>query len=127
MHSYGLFQLGDFDLHSGYKTKWKIDAECLTDSELKALAKMASLLLPPFGSVRAVPRGGLRFAAALLEYVTTGPMLIVDDVLTTGASMEEATSDLTDDCFYLGVVIFARSKCPDWVTALFTVASGLMQ
>jgi len=68
-----------------------------------------------FGAVEGVPSGGLRFAEALRQYQSAGPLLIADDVLTTGASMElhRAGRDA------LGVVIFARGPCPAWVAPKF--------
>jgi hypothetical protein len=111
-----LFKLGDFRLHSGHQSPWKIDCDALSDADLMTLADWARRELPPFGSVEGVPRGGLRFAAALQKFITPGEHpLIVDDVLTTGASMEaqrkgrEAT----------GLVIFARDAPPMWVQYLF--------
>jgi hypothetical protein len=47
------------------------------------------------------------------------PHLIVDDVLTTGASMEAARAKLWPGSLPLGVVIFARGPCPDWVWPIF--------
>ena len=49
------------------------------------------------------------------------PICIVDDVLTTGGSMEEfkikrSWRNPTD---YIGWVVFARIETPKWVTALF--------
>ena len=67
-----------------------------------------------------MPRGGVRFAKALEKYAgdPEGVNIIVDDVLTTGASMEEAKKKLGwSDAF--GVVIFSRGPKPDWVKAIF--------
>ena len=45
-------------------------------------------------------------------------MLIVDDVFTTGASME-ALHTPGD----IGAVVFARGLCPSWITPLFQMWS----
>ena len=47
--------------------------------------------------------------------------LIVDDVLTTGKSMNEIYEHLhtKHDKKTKGVVVFARSGCPDWITPIF--------
>lgn len=111
-----LFQAGQIELHSGAKTNWKIECDALSDSEIDTLALMLSEILPAFGSVEGVPRGGDRLAKAMLRYCTTGPLLIVDDVLTTGNSMaaHRAFRKRT-----IGAVLFARGQCPPWVVPLF--------
>lgn len=115
-----LFQLGDFVLRSGQQSAWKIEADALTDADWAALAKMASEILPPFGSVSGVPRGGLPFAKAMERYVTTGPHLICEDVVTTGGSMERYRHDLSLlPSQVIGIAVFARGIVPNWVKALF--------
>lgn len=54
-----LFKLGDFELHSGQRSNWKIDCDALTPADWRALAKMIVDRLAPFGAVEGVPRGGL--------------------------------------------------------------------
>lgn len=49
--------------------------------------------------------------------------VIVDDVLTTGESMEEMRLHYSSRT--IGVVLFARGKCPDWVTPIFSLCSDL--
>lgn len=109
-----LFRNGNYKLHSGAASSWKIDCDHLTDEDWKTLAIIASEILRPFGSVVGVPSGGLKFAEALKKFITVGPLLVVDDVLTTGASMQDYRSEGSS-----GVVVFARSKCPWWVTPIF--------
>ena len=112
-----LFVPGHFVFHSGELGDWKIECDHLTETDLATLAKMAVKHLPSFSKVQGVPSGGLRVARALEEYVSDeGGLLIVDDVLTTGGSMEEAR-DGRDDV--IGLVIFARGECPWWVDAIF--------
>lgn len=110
-----LFQQGEFNLHSGAKSGWKIECDALTDADLEALAARVAQRMD-FGDVVGVPRGGLRFANALKCYVTSGPMLIVDDVLTTGRSMQEMRQAHPDAN---GLVIFSRGICPPWVRPIF--------
>lgn len=118
-----LFRLGDFTLHSGTKSAWKIDCDALTDDDWTALAVMLKERLPPFGPVIGVPRGGLKLAAALLPHSSKDcpAALVVDDVLTTGGSMEgvkaRIASALTNPI--VGAVVFARGPCPPWVYPLF--------
>lgn len=107
-----------FQLHSGAFTPFKIDCDALTDKDIEAAAFMLAPLLPPFGAVEGVPRGGLRLAAAMERYKTSGRLLIVDDVLTSGRSME-SHRDRRDAN---GAVIFARGPCPIWIQPLFRMA-----
>lgn len=121
-----LFQLGDFTLNSGAKSAWKLECDALTDGEIYALAKMTALMVGPFSNVYGVPRGGLRLAAALKQYCSlAGPHLIVDDVLTTGGSMERRKDALLSGIEkppqVVGAVIFARGQLPMWVKALFNM------
>lgn len=114
-----LFQRGAFRLHSGAVSAWKIECDSLGSEDWQGLATMAIEVLPPFGSVEGVPRGGIPLAAALRDFVTSGPPLIVDDVLTTGSSMEKQRSGRDA----IGLVAFARGACPAWVTPLFVAAT----
>lgn len=112
-----LFQLGHFHLHSGALSEWKIDCDALTKDDLDAIAVMLQERLPEFGMVESVPTGGDRLAELMAGLVSRGPLLIIDDVLTTGHSMEEKRAGREA----IGAVIFARGKCPTWVTPLFTL------
>ena len=126
----GLFQSGDFTLHSGDKSTWKIDCDALSDDDLASLAALASRNLPKFRDVVGIPRGGLRFAAALLPYAVlhSDTVLIVDDVLTTGASMKEMRSLKESQGYHtIGLVIFARKQPPTWVEPIFRAPFGWRQ
>lgn len=123
-----LFRLGEFTLASGQPSRWKIDCDGLTADDWQALAAMAVEVLPPFRCVHGVPRGGLPFAAALERYITarpSDPVLIAEDVVTTGRSMERYVAGLIhswhpDAYERVGVCVFARgSVVPSWVTPLF--------
>jgi orotate phosphoribosyltransferase len=124
----GLFQLGDFTLASGAKSRWKIECDALAADDWAALAAMAAEVLPPFCRVVGVPRGGLPFAAALSAYATGNgdhPLLVAEDVVTTGRSAQRLTQELSKTPGALGrsgtigVCVFARGECPDWITPLF--------
>ncbi len=90
-----LLNHGDFTLHSGGHADLKIDCDVLSDTDIEALAAYAVLRLPPYCVVEGVPRGGQRLADALARRLppqikhSRHSLLIVDDVLTTGASMEQ--------------------------------------
>jgi len=111
----GLFRLGDFTLAGGERSSFKIDCDALTADDWSALAAIAVKRLPPFGSVEGVPTGGIPFARALEVYATEGPVLIADDVLTTGGSMDRQRAGRDA----IGVVIFARGLLLPWVHAIF--------
>ncbi len=117
-----LFQDGRFQSHGGETLNWKIECEALTDVDIKCLAWRTVELIGGTYAVEGVPTGGLRFAKALKKFMHMSvDILIVDDVLTTGASMEEQRAGREAK----GIVIFARGPCPDWVTPLFQCVQGL--
>jgi len=128
-------RLDNFKLHSGKITTWKIECDALKKADWKTLAYMIAGRVA-FSRVIGVPKGGLPLAKALKEYcletdssVTKRPFptLIVDDVLTTGGSMEEAKAKIqqfekVSDEDIIGYVVFARDIPPDWVKPLFLLA-----
>jgi len=117
-----LFQLGKFKLNSGAVSEYKIDCDALTDEDWKALAWLIAERLPLFSAVEGVPTGGLKLAEAMQCYVTpnTGPLLIVDDVMTSGGSMERWRRGRPA----IGAVVFARLMPPSWITPLFKMTIG---
>lgn len=110
-----LFQLGPFTLPSGKVSHFKIECDVLTADDWASLARLAVEVLPPFGEVEGVPRGGLAFADALRPYATDGGLLIADDVWVSGLSMERHR-EWRDA---IGVVAFARGPLHPWVRPLF--------
>ena len=111
-----LFNYGSFKLHSGQTSHWKIDCDALSDRDWETLAFMIQSKIK-FGSVIGIPSGGLKLATALEKYKTSDfPALIVDDVLTTGGSMKALKLKYPNS---IGVVVFARDKCPEWITPIF--------
>ena len=125
-HSVSLFQHGIFVLHSGRASGFKIECDALSDTDWVALSMVGASLVGPFGQVIGVPRGGTRLAEALAEHRTpsAGRLLIVDDVLTTGMSMEEMRRKCARDDV-IGLVAFARGLCPDWVIPIFQMTQPL--
>lgn len=104
-------------LHSGETSSFKIDCDALSDEDIATLAGLVRQIMPPYGSVEGVPTGGLRLAAALASYATEGPLLVADDVLTTGGSIEAQRAGRPAN----GVVLFSRGAPPAWVTPLFAL------
>lgn len=123
-----LFVPGEFTSHSGLMLPFKIDCDALTDADLDALAQIYAKR-QQFREVNGVPSGGLRFAEALRHYRvrTSSFILIADDVLTTGAAITELRDEWLESYHWkiLGVVIFARGPCPDWITPLFQLSEVL--
>lgn len=117
-----LFKFGWFASHSGFQLPWKLDLENLRDEDWEAIAEIIAWKFA-FCSVYGVPKGGVRLAQALDKHVTPGyPVLIVDDVLTTGRSMIEAKAALGNPQGAIGVVVAARGRCPDWVWPILQVS-----
>lgn len=116
----GLFVQSAFTSHAGLPLLWKIEADALSPDDWRAIASFVGPSLA-FRSVQGIPRGGLAFAEALEPYASDeGGVLLVDDVLTTGGSMEEARSKIVGEV--RGVVLFSRStSCPDWIMPVFSL------
>lgn len=123
-----LFQLGDFTLASGEKSNFKIECDVFSADDWEALAAMAVELLPPFHYVAGVPRGGTPFANAMNKYRTKAfigiTYLYCEDVVTTGGSLQSFRAlqwphGEPNGVNIVGVCVFARGECPDWVTPLF--------
>jgi len=115
----GLFQQGDFRLHSGSKSWFKIECAYLSDDDWRAIARLVAEQLD-FKDTIGIPSGGLKLAEALKFYRKNTdklPTLIVDDVLTTGASMEKGRLKIAGRS--IGIVLFARGKCPNWIWPVF--------
>jgi len=110
-----MFRWKKFKAHSGDELLWKIECDALSDEDIACLAHLIAIKFS-FSSVVGIPRGGLRLAKALESYASEGPILIVDDVLTTGNSMNEYKKKYPGA---KGVVIFARSTTARWIYPIF--------
>ena len=105
-----LFIREDFISHAGLPLTWKVECDALTDNDYEALAKIVSEKLT-FRDVKGIPRGGIPFEKALKPYCTNDendPLLIADDVYTTGTSMREVYEEVA-----IGIGVFARNEIPD--------------
>ena len=123
-----LFNTLDFTSHSGIPLDFKIDCDALTDEDLEALAFYISKRIK-FSYVHSVPKGGDRLATALKKYETDcSTHLIVDDVLTTGKSMNDVYEQVSTNWPnkpIRGIVIFNRqlhALLPAWVQPIFTLS-----
>ena len=108
-----LFQLGKFTSAAGLILPWKIECDALTQGEWDCIAFVLATKLPAFGFVYGVPRGGVPLALAMEKYqtVTTERVLIVDDVWTTGKSLNKY-AEACDFRDWVGAVAFARGVYP---------------
>jgi orotate phosphoribosyltransferase len=121
-----LIEHGQFTLHSGRHSDYRIDCRALSDDDIESLASMVARRFR-FRSVHSIPRGGDRLGRALEKYAlpddhNAWDVLLVDDVMTTGISMNTARADLEAYGYsVIGVVIFGRA-CgvdPDWINPIF--------
>ncbi len=118
-----LFVEETFVGHSGGTLHWKIEMDALTNAEWKCIARMIMEHQKDFFQAAiGIPRGGLKLSGYLNEYATQNskdPYLLVDDVLTTGGSMEQYRDEHLKEKDVIGWVVFARTAPQEWVKALF--------
>ncbi len=119
-----LLNIGDFVSHSGSTLPFKINCDSLTNDDIDCIAKYIASKCD-FGVALGIVRGGIRLAENLEPYaVQDAPfnVLIVDDVLTTGQSMEQFRAKLPPQIhwdYVIGWVIFARTEPPKWINYMF--------
>tara|TARA_B100000686_G_scaffold252124_1_gene262732 strand:- start:4143 stop:4523 length:381 start_codon:yes stop_codon:yes gene_type:complete len=124
-----LFQSVNFKSHSGLNLTWKIEMDALSEQDWFTIKKMIMEITPPFREAVGIPRGGVKLGDLLNEHATGkegDPICIVDDVLTTGGSMEYFLTQYQRNrrpFTAIGWVVFARTQCPPWVKALFQMPS----
>jgi len=113
-----LFEKKKWIMHSGEESDFKIECDALTLADWDTIAHLIAKRVS-FVNAIGVPQGGLKLAEALREYKkSSGPSLIVDDVLTAGRSMMQKHS-VSYQYNIIGIVLFARGRCPDWITPIF--------
>lgn len=112
-----MFNMGGFTGAGGGQLDWKVECDDLDLFDWDAAAYIVSGGFR-FGHVEGVPEGGNLFAQALRKHASYGGLLIVDDVLTTGTSMEKHRAGREAQ----GIVLYARGPCPSWVQAVWTLA-----
>jgi len=117
-----LFQKKNLILNSGLSSDFKIECDALTDKDIECLSYLISKKIQ-FKSVFGVPTGGIKIQKELEKYCINDdnlPILICDDVLTTGGSMERFKESLSlSDKNVKGIVLFSRGNCPNWIDSLF--------
>lgn len=109
---YNLLQWGKFTSHSGLELPFKLECDALTDKDIECCAEIIASKIT-FGHVVGVPRGGYRLEKALNKYSSYDykTLLIVDDVLTTGKSLQEEYIKWSSQFADISTaVIFNRNK-----------------
>lgn len=122
-YTMNLLKYGSHRLSSGLISSFKIECDDISSSDWWNAALIMGQAIPAFGRVESVISGGDKWASYWHSLAVQGNpnLLIVDDVLTTGASMEKQRHGRPA----LGVVMFARGPVPDWVTPMFSIYPGL--
>jgi orotate phosphoribosyltransferase len=116
-----MIKFGEFRSHSGLLLPYKINCDDFTDEDWHGCAEIIRRVFT-FRCVIGVPTGGVKLQKALVPFESSdGPILIVDDVFTTGRSMEEFRLKYREPV--IGAVIFARISCPHWIHPLFEVSA----
>lgn len=107
--------------HRGITSQWKIDCDAFRLVDWETLARIIHEAGFKFKYVVGVPNGGLLLQKLLSKYKdkNSDKVLIVDDVCTTGLSMENAAAPYVGHYRIEGIVVFNRGKCPSWVTPIF--------
>ena len=120
-----LFQDVDIIGHAGGRLTWKIECDALSDAEWRTLANILLIYeRRPFRVAVGIPTGATQLGNILNEYATgepQHPVLVVDDVYTTGTSFREFKEKHYNDEHIIQWVIFARKPTTNDINALFTM------
>ena len=128
-----LFIQERFQMHSGGFSDFKLECDALSKEDYDTLAFLIAKQYK-FNKVEGIPSGGLPFAQALKKYEdsSSSKLLIVDDVLTTGGSMEKVRANHLlvnnyKESDIQGIVVFARGEFNSWITPFFSLNSLFWQ
>jgi len=124
-----LFVDEDFISHAGLQLGWKIEMDALYENDWRCLAKMIlEYEKRPFRKAVGIPRGGKRLGNILNESATGNPddpVLIVDDVYTTGTSFREYMIEHYPDDKTICWAVFARDVVSGPINVLFQMPSTM--
>ena len=125
-----LFQDVDVVGHAGGRLTWKIECDALSTEEWRVLG---NLILHyekrPFRVAIGIPTGATELGNILNQYATgesQHPVLVVDDVYTTGTSFREFKEAHYKDEHIIQWVCFARKPTSPDINALFTMPAEVL-
>lgn len=123
-----MIEFGDFKSHSGLTLPWKVNCDSFTNKDWKSVARIIRNKFR-FGSVYGIPTGGTKLAIACRKHIVEGyPSIIVDDVMTTGTSMNEMRDKVLEETKeepLVGIVVFDRgiyTEDVSWIWPIFKVS-----
>lgn len=124
-----LFKFGKFISTSGVELDFKIECDVLSNEDWDCISQLVLKMYPyRFSKVLGVPTGGQPLEDKLKSYETgleDDPVLIVDDVWTTGNSMRDFVKD-QGIIKWKGIVVFNRSMyLPTNVMSVFDLNISL--
>jgi len=118
-----LFHKGIFHLFSGRTADWEIDCGTLTREDWSCIADLILERCPNFSHVDCASTSGLILKDLLTPHVTTGDILLINDVLDIDRMQAKRLWYRTRKEYYnkdiLGYVVFARMPCPNWIRSLW--------
>lgn len=124
-----LFVDEKFISHAGLKLAWKIEMDALYVSDWRCLTKIIlEYETRPFCKAVGIPRGGARLGNMLNESAAgnpNDPVLIVDDVYTTGTSFKNFIAENYPDEDVICWAVFARDVVTDPINILFQMPSTM--
>jgi hypothetical protein len=122
-----LFQKIDFISHAGLPLTWKLECDAISDNEWITLAHMIREYEDQnWQYAVGIPTGATKLGEILTRYGTGSvkdPVLIVDDVYTTGKSFIDFEAKHYADKKVIKWAVFARKPTENGVKALFTMPS----
>lgn len=127
-----LFIKKRFKMKSGGMSDFKIECDALKEEDYDTIAFLISRKVK-YKKAYGVPRGGLVFAEKLNKYASNESdlILIAEDVVTTGKSMEDFREKLMqENSTYkniLGVTAFSRGPLPMWIKSVMHLDSLFWQ
>ena len=124
-----LFQEYDYVGHAGGKLTWKIECDAISDAEWEVLANLVlHYEKRPFRVAIGIPTGATKLGNILNKHSTGDrrhPVLVVDDVYTTGTSFREFKEQNYKDEHIIQWVIFARKPTTPDINAIFTMPAEM--